>query len=242
MLDALHEKCNISGDRLYDIGQQLFNRLQSNSKVGGDNVDKRQQVNENINQNENEQSETIEPEMTHPSQICSRWIRSLGRVYADFEDNEAVGLDKKTVMLIGSDESQWRSVRLNCERMNSFALFAGQTVIVEGHNPRGDMFFVKDIYSDRQLQRNPAVQLTKPLRFVIASGPYTLNSDLTYGPLRNMLNYCKANRPDVLVLVGPFFDASHRMVADGGGGTLSETFDDFFEKIVQLVMDNVGYD
>lgn len=211
MFDSLHEKCLIACDRLYDIGRQIYKRLHVEGAED-------------------------EPEVMHPNEACPRIIRSIGRIYNDSDDT---ALDRRGVSLLAADERQWRSVRLNCEQSPalSFALFPGQTVCIEGLNPRGDLFFVKDVYAERELQRAAPPTLSKPLSFVIAAGPYTSVTDLAYEPLREMLNYCKVNRPDVLILVGPFFEATHRMLAE-----LTEPFQVFFEKIVQLVMENVGAD
>ena len=50
-------------------------------------------------------------------------------------------------------------------------------------------------------------QLTqsKAIEIVLAAGPYTLDSDLTYQPLEELLKTCTKQRPDVLILVRSFF-------------------------------------
>ena len=51
----------------------------------------------------------------------------------------------------------------------------------------------------RQLTQSKAIEI------VLAAGPYTLDSDLTYQPLEELLKTCTKQRPDVLILVRFFF-------------------------------------
>lgn len=49
---------------------------------------------------------------------------------------------------------------------------------------------------------------------VIASGPFTLGGNLTYEPLHALLAFCAQVKPDLLLLLGPFVDAEHPLIAD----------------------------
>lgn len=40
-----------------------------------------------------------------------------------------------------------------------------------------------------------------PLEMVVAAGPYTLDDDLSYRPLEELLVACASLRPDVIILV-----------------------------------------
>ena len=64
-----------------------------------------------------------------------------------------------------------------------------------------------------------------------AVGPFTLSEDLEYAPLAALLAVCRQRRPDVLVLLGPFVDAEHPLLAQGTGDL---TFEDIFESQVGI--------
>ena len=66
---------------------------------------------------------------------------------------------------------------------------------------------------------------------VVAVGPFTLSEDLDYAPLAALLAVCRQRRPDVLMLLGPFVDAEHPLLAKG---TVDLTFEDIFESQVDL--------
>ncbi|SCZ98672.1 BZ3500_MvSof-1268-A1-R1_Chr7-1g09237 [Microbotryum saponariae] len=55
----------------------------------------------------------------------------------------------------------------------------------------------------------------KPMSLLVAAGPYTLDGDLNYEPLSALLDLAQAERPDVLVLLGPFVDAEHPKIRSG---------------------------
>ena len=61
---------------------------------------------------------------------------------------------------------------------------------------------------------------------VIAVGPFTISEDLEYAPLAALLAVCRQRKPDVLVLLGPFVDAEHPLLASGN---VDLTFEDIFE-------------
>lgn len=82
----------------------------------------------------------------------------------------------------------------------------------------------------------PALQIkgTKPLEMVTASGPFTLDDDLSFQPLEDLLNHYKERKPDVVVLMGPFVSSRHPMVIGGKLQSLPETI--FDEQVVKRVI------
>lgn len=64
------------------------------------------------------------------------------------------------------------------------------------------------------------------MSLVIAVGPFTISEDLEYAPLAALLAVCRQRKPDVLVLLGPFVDAEHPLLALGN---VDLTFEDIFE-------------
>lgn len=66
----------------------------------------------------------------------------------------------------------------------------------------------------------------------VAVGPFTTSEDLDFAPLAELLGSCRASRPDVLLLIGPFVDVEHSLIASG---SLDVTFEELFETQVQSV-------
>lgn len=64
---------------------------------------------------------------------------------------------------------------------------------------------------------------------VVAAGPYTQTHDLEYQPLDDLLEQCAQNKPDLLLLLGPFVDADHELVK---GGAATSTFERIFQEQV----------
>ncbi|SCV70905.1 BQ2448_3667 [Microbotryum intermedium] len=109
-------------------------------------------------------------------------------------------------------------------------LFPGCMVALKGRNGGGKLFAVDEVlmmppidapvsapseilarqYGDKVKQLNG-----KPMSLIVAAGPYTLEIDLNYEPLSALLDLAQAERPDVLVLLGPFVDAEHPKIRSG---------------------------
>lgn len=131
-----------------------------------------------------------------------------------------------------------RTVRLNFSKAKSVGVFPGQVVMVSGINPRGDVFMVDELLTEQNLQPPTPPSNADRLSCVIAAGPYTQDDDLVYDPLQDLVNYLKENRPNVLILCGPFMEADHKLISDNV--TLAEPFEVFFEKMIAGVAEAVG--
>lgn len=66
---------------------------------------------------------------------------------------------------------------------------------------------------------------------VVATGPFCSKENALYEPLQALLDHCRQQPPDVLILLGPFIDAQHPQVQDG---TLAETFENTFKSQVLI--------
>lgn len=226
MFDVLLEKCLVSCDCLYDIGHQICTKLYE------DKIEATPTSSSAVTLDPNEYATAIYDNICHPDVPSQEVIRCVGRICCDSEAN----IDINSTILMGTDDSRLRTVRLNFSKLQSFSLFPGQTVVVEGINPRGDTIYLNKIFSERKLTLAEPSKIMDSVNMVIASGPYTLDDDLTYEPLLDLIRYCKENKPDVLVMLGPFLDAEHSLIVDG---VLTETYNSFFEKIVFQIMDAI---
>jgi DNA polymerase alpha subunit B len=81
----------------------------------------------------------------------------------------------------------------------------------------------------------PSLQIkgTKPLEMITASGPFTLNDDLSFQPLEDLLNHCKDQQPDLVVLMGPFVSRRHPRIISGKVESLPEQI--FADQVVKRV-------
>ena len=153
-------------------------------------------------------------------------VWACGRVCCDAAEGK---LNKSSVMIEGSRaESSGRTTQLNLKEVNSFALFPGQIILVQGINAGGDEMVVKSIVEgvpkplpmtapSRLLDyhHTPMYQGGKPVSMFCAAGPYTPADDLGYRPLKDLLGKVLAEKPDVLVLLGPFVDIKQPLLASG---------------------------
>jgi DNA polymerase alpha subunit B len=73
-----------------------------------------------------------------------------------------------------------------------------------------------------------------PLQIVVAAGPFTQSDNLTHQPLEDLVEYIQEHKPHLVILIGPVIDATHPHVV---AGVLAETFQAFFEKIVDGIME-----
>lgn len=171
-------------------------------------------------------------------------VNVIGRICSD--DNDDNKLASTSVILIGlskSDSTQQdvhsRPVHLNLNNIKSYSIFPGQIVMINGTNPSGRMISVEEIFTERIL-KSPILPMTleTELRFVIAAGPFTHHDDLVYEPLHDLISYCKENKPNVLLLLGPFMEAEHSMIT---GNVLAENFESFFEKMITGIIEALGF-
>lgn len=118
-------------------------------------------------------------------------------------------------------------VPLRINGLSSYSFFPGQIVAFRGTNAGGGYFNVREILEVPQ----PAFasSVCKPLRVVIASGPYTLATDLNYTPLTTLVDIIEREKIKTAVLMGPFIDLRHPLIAAGkvpGDGDVYDLFRD----------------
>jgi DNA polymerase alpha subunit B len=143
-------------------------------------------------------------------------------------------INSSSVLLEGSlATSGGQRIRIDMEHMRnvekqSYSLFPGQIVAVEGMNTSGRKMIahricegiapepVKSTIRELiQYHHGDDFQAGAPLQIMLASGPFTLSSNIEYEPLNDLLNLVIEKRPDVVILTGPFVDMQHKAVAAG---------------------------
>lgn len=213
MFDTLQQKCSTAADRIYDIGQDICAKL--------------------INDRPDEYTIDLYNDLANVDVSNPTTIKCIGRVCSD-SDCE---LTDTSTLLVGVDEMKLRTVRMTFKRMGSYGLIPGQTIFARGLIPRGDTFFVDEIFAERTLAYAAAPQLTENLNIVMAAGPFSLGDELNYEPLNELIAYCKQHKPDAVIMMGPFLDADHKSVVDC---SMKMTFDGYFDNLIQGFMEAIG--
>uniref|UniRef100_A0A1B0D046 DNA polymerase alpha subunit B n=1 Tax=Phlebotomus papatasi TaxID=29031 RepID=A0A1B0D046_PHLPP len=221
MYDSVTEKSWLAGERFDDIASGICSRAftedvdetGTDGSYEGQEYDKLSQVD-------------------HHSQEV---VRCVGRISYESTSNR---LSANSTVLVGNSKDKMSIVSLNFSRIPSVAVFPGQIVLAKGMNPTGGTLFLRQIFTERYWSppRAPS-QLHKPLRLLIAAGPFAENNDLVCEPLQDLMMQCKQTRPNVLILIGPFVDINNSCIADG---VLAESFDSFFQKLINGVVSSVG--
>lgn len=136
-----------------------------------------------------------------------------GRILCEGLDGR---LNERSMLLEGSQASSKGSrVQLSVADCKNVAAFPGQIVGVVGRSGMmGTTFHAKEIIPGVPPPLSSS-RNERPVRMLVAAGPFCLRSDLDYTPLEQVLEHAKTQRPQVLVLMGPFLDAANQKVASG---------------------------
>lgn len=105
---------------------------------------------------------------------------------------------------------------LELRKVNQFSFFPGQIVALTASKIKPNSIIVNNIYGDATLKlydQIPELNTSGPLQMVVASGPFTLDTDFTYEPLIDLITYVTIHKPHILVLIGPFLDANHENIS-----------------------------
>jgi DNA polymerase alpha subunit B len=120
-------------------------------------------------------------------------------------------------------------VRLNVDSLSSMNCFPGQIVALRGINASGEYFSVKEVLPVPLLppaassppiieslnERLSGVDIALPLNTLVGAGPYTADGNLDFEPLQELCNKAADELADALILMGPFLDVEHPLLASG---------------------------
>lgn len=156
----------------------------------------------------------------------------VGRIVCDAA--EGGQLNEQSVLLEGCRHfSQGGRVRLDLSQLPAFRLFPGQVVAARGMNPSSHTFIAQQLWTHIPAPvatpPPPEADAAAPVSAVVAVGPFTTSADVSYQPLAELLQYCTAAAPGLLLLVGPFVDEEQPLVK---AGLLDITFQALFEQQV----------
>ncbi|KAI1328771.1 DNA polymerase alpha/epsilon subunit B [Xylariaceae sp. FL0255] len=162
-------------------------------------------------------------------------IVAIGRIASDSSEGKlnAASLVLETSRRTGNG----RRVSLKLDKLQGrYQFFPGQIVALRGINSSGHEFLVHEIldiplpgsaastpaaleaHKDR-LRGGPDAMDSdsdpSPLNVIFGSGPYSADNNLDFEPLHALCSQAADTYADVLVLVGPFIDADHPLIATG---------------------------
>lgn len=154
---------------------------------------------------------------------------TVGRIVCDSDAK----LNENSVILESSRSiGSGARVQLNLSSTPNYSLFPGQIVMIEGGNPDGKCLHVKQfLHPPNPLMKIPKLSeaysqysqfANGVLSVMVAAGPFTLDNnnstpckELDYSPLDSLLKSVTSNRPEVLILCGPFVDSDHSAIQAG---------------------------
>jgi DNA polymerase alpha subunit B len=164
----------------------------------------------------------------NPAAQSSSEVVAVGRIACDQPDGK---LNAASVVLETSRRmGAGMRVPLKFENGTGYDLFPGKIVAIRGTNVSGEYFSVSEtlplpllppaastpseleVYNERLADVSGE---TRPLSYLVASGPYTPETDLTFPALHSLLSTATTQRPDVIILTGPFLDLEHPLLASG---------------------------
>ena len=138
-------------------------------------------------------------------------------------------INKQSVLLEGSmRDSGGRRIKLELDDVPAMSLFPGQIVMAYGVCSSGRSMVVKKLIEGEPLDRprtsprklleyhhSTRYQGGKALSIMTAAGPFTTADSLDYAPFEDFLYKVIKEKPDLVVLVGPFVDTSQPILASG---------------------------
>lgn len=176
--------------------------------------------------------------LSHCDDQSQESVRCLGKIFCGGRTDQ---LDQKSCIFIGFDENKSRIVQLDLSRLKpSVQVFPGEICIIGGKNPRGKVFYVTELYSERILENclPPSDErLTAPLNLVVASAPFTADDNLLFDYLEKLMMNCQNNKPDVLILTGAFLPIKSQLIFD-----IAMELDEHFKKMLSGISERVGND
>ena len=159
-------------------------------------------------------------------------IVAIGRIACDTPESK---LNVASMVLETSRRSgAGLRVPLKVDAIASHEFFPGQIVALRGINASGDYFAASEVLEipllppaaslpstiDANSQRmgielDGSGSTTDALNIMVSAGPYTADDNLDFEPLHALCDKASETYADVLILIGPLFDAEHPLVATG---------------------------
>ncbi|UZJ52402.1 hypothetical protein CBS101457_001722 [Exobasidium rhododendri] len=147
----------------------------------------------------------------------------------------------KSVMMRGlSSKDGKETVMHTSSNGRQIGLFPGMIAGFKGRNGGGDTFVVEEVLMPPALshaasnaglmmdyQHSPSRLNGEALQIQVASGPFTNDGDLDFIPWHRLMDQVERQKPDVILLMGPFLSVHHASLLDPN---LNELPQDIFRR------------
>jgi len=156
-----------------------------------------------------------------PVQTCQR---VCGRVINLSTENQK--LKEQTIGLFNANYEQSCRLRLNLAEVPQYSLFEGEVIVAEGFCDT-KKFNVNRIwkpavslvnpptFTNEELQLHQKSQAGKAVQIMMACGPFTVNHELSYEALKDLMTIVNRDQPHALILSGPFVNQNHEDIESG---------------------------
>ncbi|KAL4003344.1 DNA polymerase alpha/epsilon subunit B family protein [Acanthocheilonema viteae] len=134
-------------------------------------------------------------------------LSMIRNVYSGFIVNDAEDpLDVSNCSLQCTNQSA-DVINLDLSNLKAYSLFPGKIVTLRG-SFAGDIFIPDEIFEPKEpsiapLKKQPGIDL---LHVWCACGPFSSSKTLSYEQLCDLVELVRKERPNVLILIGPFID------------------------------------
>lgn len=168
-------------------------------------------------------------QLGHPGVFSEECCVVVGRIVIDAEPSGAgVKLNDQSLILEASRAhgdglrvplqlAPGLKIRGGYKGLGGVGLFPGAVVALKGRNGGGGYFIASEILAIPPMPVSPAPPSNVAASFdmCIACGPFTPDANLDYKPWRTLISNLKASKPAVVLLLGPFVDATHTYLQHG---------------------------
>jgi len=143
-------------------------------------------------------------------------------------DSTEMKLDRNSLMFEWTDYDQSAtSIFLETAELQEYHLYPSQVVAIKGtHATESNKFICNSIYNMKMIQGTKLADQDDikeenedsadiGYRVMIAAGPYTPISSLSYAPLHELLEKIGEDKPAAVILLGPFLDENNEFIKEG---------------------------
>ncbi|KAG0206680.1 DNA-directed DNA polymerase alpha subunit pol12 [Mortierella sp. GBA30] len=165
-----------------------------------------------------------ETEFHSPAYPTQSIVNVIGRICSDA--NEGKANERSLLLETSRSLGSGARVRLDTTEVAGLSFFPGQIVVLSGINANGSTFVVTRVHELPSLPMAGASPADledfhykkmggQPIKMIAAAGPYTLNDNLLFEPFAALMEHVDKERPDVLLLMGPFVSSQHPAILSG---------------------------
>ncbi|KAF8937862.1 DNA-directed DNA polymerase alpha subunit pol12 [Haplosporangium gracile] len=178
----------------------------------------------------------------NPASTCSTVVTVVGRICSDA--NEGKANEQSLLLETSRSFNSGRRVKLDVMEVKGYNFFPGQIVVLSGLNSHGSVFAVTRVHelpaipmagaSPADLEDFQYKKMAgQPIKIIVAAGPYTLSDNLLFEPFAALMEHVNTERPDVLLLMGPFVSSTHPQIVSGDIDMMPEAY---FAKYISALL------